>query len=505
MFNINNKKILISLLLLFIGVFLSGCGCSSSDEKKSEDKGVTFAQISDIVSLDPGVANDAPSVNAIKNVYETLIGLNEDSTDFIPLLAESYKISEDGKQYTFALRKNIKFHDGTPFNSEAVKANVQRERGTKAEYLKMVWGGVSSVETPNEHTVVIKLNEPLTDFLYFLSMPLGASMVSPKGIRDGTIPESPSGTGPFKFESREVGQSVVFKRNEDYWDSKNKPTYTTLSFKVISDSNSCLLALKNNEIDLFENVDPSLRNQVDSENSKLKLFPGSSTKYLCFNTTKLDEQMRKGLCHALDMEKIVRSLYKGNSEYATSFIPKGIPGFGDSKPPKYDLEAAKNCVKASNSSKNIQYICLNKDKNIAEAIQDQVKAVGVNIQIETREWAPIMDDYTKGKFDMGTMGWKSDYPGGMNFMQIFCPGNDLNYSKCNIPEFNNLYKQVLTEAFGEGRTQKIVKMNNLIAENFPVLPICQDKQSVAFNTKKLNGEPSCHLIYGIPFNRLTLK
>ena len=174
----------------------SGKGASEGGEESKpvtkDNKDVVIAINANFITLDPHNAGDTHSISGARTMYEGLMGFNE-KMELVPVLAEDYKISEDGLTYTFNLRQNVKFHDGTDFNAEAVKANLDRIMDEKNNLrMRKSFSAVADVQTPDDHTVVITLSQPYNAFLNKTAMAL---MISPKALKESAdITKNPVGT-----------------------------------------------------------------------------------------------------------------------------------------------------------------------------------------------------------------------------------------------------------------------------------------------------------------------
>src|SRR5438105_10468339 len=178
--------------------------------------------VAEPVNLDPAQVTDLNSNRVGRRVVETLVTFPEESTQVVPGLAESWTISKDGLRYSFKLRKGVAFHDGTPFNAEAVKFSIERQIDPEHPFNKLgkypfanyFFGNVKAVEVVDPLTVEFVLKEPRSSFLAVLTAG-AASVVSPSAVKKfgADYPSNPIGTGPFKFVAWERGQKVVLEKN----------------------------------------------------------------------------------------------------------------------------------------------------------------------------------------------------------------------------------------------------------------------------------------------------
>src|SRR5881628_1734393 len=182
--------------------------------------------VAEPVNLDPAQVTDLNSNRVGRRIVETLVTFPDESTQIVPGLAESWTVSKDGLRYTFKLRKGISFHDGTPFNAEAVKFSIERQinpehaaaKVGKYPFANYFFGNVKAVEVVDPLTVEFVLKEPRSSFLAVLTAG-AASVVSPSAVKKfgADYPSNPIGTGPFKFVAWERGQKVVLEKNPGYW------------------------------------------------------------------------------------------------------------------------------------------------------------------------------------------------------------------------------------------------------------------------------------------------
>src|SRR6267142_1569610 len=182
--------------------------------------------VAEPVALDPAQVTDLNSNRVGRRVVETLVAFADGSTQIGPGRAESWTISKDGLQYTFKLRKGITFHDGTPFNAEAVKFSIERQINPNHPFNKLGkypfanynFGNVKAVEVVDPSTVEFVLKEPRASFLTILTS-AAASIVSPAAVKKfgADYALQPVGTGPFKYASWDRGQRVVLEKNPSYW------------------------------------------------------------------------------------------------------------------------------------------------------------------------------------------------------------------------------------------------------------------------------------------------
>ena len=320
---------------------------------------LVVARGGDSVGLDPAYETDGLSFNVCENVMECLVFFKDESTAIEPGLAQSWQISPDSKTYTFKLRKGVKFHDGTPFNADAVVFSIGRqmkERNLKffgkpleipkqdrpPEYwLQMEMDKtVESIEAKDEYTVVFKLKRVEAPFLANLGMQFMEILSPTAFLKDpGGFVKNPVGTGPYKFVKWVKDDSVTLEPNKDYWDKAKGPYLDKVVFRTIPDNSVRFLELKTGNINIcqFPNAADVALAKKDA-NLKVPTQPGFNVGYLGFNHTKepwkTNAKLRKAIAHAINRKAIVDNIYQGMGEVAKNPVPptiwcydKSIPGY----------------------------------------------------------------------------------------------------------------------------------------------------------------------------------
>ncbi|KAB2582155.1 hypothetical protein BS297_27370 [Rhodococcus erythropolis] len=330
-----------------IGLTLSACaGEGSSGTVASEPVSggtIVFATDREPFSLDPAHGGDQPQANIARAYLDSLIRQESDG-GFTPWLAKSWEISPDEAIYTFHLRDDVTFTDGTPFNAAAVKANFDHwlDPATVNSESSASFKNLRSIETPDDYTVVVDLGKPYADFLSTLTSSY-SGMQSPAGLARGLEANdlAPIGTGPFIIESWDKQSQVTLVRNEAYnWApataAHQGPAYAQeIVWKFIPEATTRFAALESGEVDSIENPPPSNFRKIQSSDT-LTLIDGQRTGVpvqLDLNTTRApfdDLAVRQAFRHAVDVQSGLDSIYFG-----------AYKGFGGSLSPNtvfYDPE-----------------------------------------------------------------------------------------------------------------------------------------------------------------------
>ncbi|MEN6429755.1 MAG: ABC transporter substrate-binding protein [Coriobacteriales bacterium] len=498
-----SRLIALSLVLALVVAALAGCGTkqeSTGGEQPATGSEYadtfTFAQGADPRGLDPALVDDGESSKVIVNIYEGLLKYADDSTEVEPCLSESWEVSEDGLTYTFKLRQGVKFHDGTDFNAEAVKFNIDRQLPPKVTedmgYAGFVFGTVKDVVVVDDYTVKINLTQKNTAFLANLAMSLAAPMVSPKALQDNnnSVMEAPCGTGPYKFVEWNKGENVVLVRNDDYWGEKAKTK--NIIFRFIADNSARVLALTNGEVDMIDGIDATVVDQIKNGGCELFEAPGMNVNYMAYNVTSplfKDVAARKAFSQAIDRQELVQSLYQGYSEVAETILPSFVPGYDPSvKQVAYDPEAAKAGL-AKAGIKKVHVIAYSNPRpynaatgqSLATAVQGYLQKVGVECTIDIFDWTTYKEKVKAGDFDVAFYGWIGDNGDPDNFLNLLSdPDPTMNIARWQDPVYIKGIKDALAMPNGPERNAKYAELEKYAAEQAVWLPISHAKMLAGY-------------------------
>ncbi|RME65686.1 MAG: ABC transporter substrate-binding protein [Caldilineae bacterium] len=388
----------------------------------------------DSVLLDDGAITDGESARVINEIVEPLVRLEGTSTKPIPWLAESWE-TEDSQTWTFHLRKGVKFHDGTPFNAEAVKWNMDRWRdpenpyrfGRTFEYYDIEFGKDLAIEEVNiidDYTIQIKLSAPSGVLLAKLAEGFVFGMNSPTAVMEqgdvyGTPAGSAVGTGPFKFVEWVPDDRIILERNDEWWG--DGPKLDRLIFRSIPDNSARFAELQAGTIHQADVAQTDLPAAEADPNITVYTMPATSTGYIAFQqcTEPFDKlEVRKAIAHAVNWGALIEPFYGKYGQLAGSFQPPAILGSNpDIKPWEYNPELAKELLAQAGLPDGFEtdfwYIPVIRgyfpdSKAIGEAIAADLAKVGIRVNLKTEDWGAYLDDRNQGKFPMWMLGWGSD-------------------------------------------------------------------------------------------------
>jgi len=386
---------------------------------------LTYATGTDALTLDPQFVTDVPTSRVVMQIHETLVKYDLDM-NIVPCLAESWTTSADRLTWTFKLRREVRFHDRTPLNAEAVKYNFDRIVDPAiASPRKSTVVMVQDIKVLDEYTVAVTTKKPFAPLLAQLTS-YNISIMSSAAAKkwEKKYSQNPAGTGPFKLESWTPGERIVLARNENYWGVK---TYLDkVVIKVVPEDSTRVMLLLSGEADVVASVPPVLTERLkQSKDVKILRKVGFRTIYIGLNNRIkpfTDVRVRRALSHAINPEAIVNGILNGMANIGGSFESPVIPGaIQGLKPYPYDPARAKKLLAEAgfpNGFTTAFYTPTGRylmDRQVAEAVQAQLKEVGVNAEIKAPDWATQIALLDKGtEVPMFLMG-KGSPTGDLDF------------------------------------------------------------------------------------------
>ncbi len=431
--------------LIVAGMVMASCGKSrdpQADGTAMQPKfGGTLIYVKNHppATLDPALTTESESTIPCDNIFESLVQLKLGTTGTAPALARSWDISDNGITYTFHLRSGVKFHDGTPFNADAVLFNFNRQRdpkhplhknGDRYEYWKTLSMDkiLKDIKKINDSTVQMTLFEPNATFLYILTMQFLA-IASPTSLQkwDEEFSKHPSGTGPFRYVSMDNDGTLTLEANPDYWEGP--PYLERVVFLANPDGTDRVKKLLKGEYDMIEMGGAEHFKDLHADpNIKLYQQPGVNIGYLAMNMSKkpFDKlNVRKAVVYAINREKLVDSVLGEMGRVAKNPIPPMLLGYNEEvRPTPYDPDLSRklladagypNGFKATLWTLPISREYMPDGKKAAALIQQDLKAVGIQTDIVTYPWNEYINRLYRGEHDMAIMGWIADIPDPDNF------------------------------------------------------------------------------------------
>lgn len=428
---------------------------------------IVVCQPAEPPGLDP-TANTAAAIDRVvfANIYEGLVKVNSKG-EFIPGLAVSWDVSSDGKIYTFHLRKNVKFHNGEPFNAETAKWNLERAAGEKTvnahpEYFR----GITKIEIPDAHTLILTLKD--VDALFIAHMAEGDAVMLPmKGYE--TAKSSPIGTGPFQFVKWVRGDRVEVARFDGYWNPQ-LPYLDKATFKFIGDASAQIAALKAGDIDVISSIAAPESAFSLSKDKRFKVNAGTSTGEVIMSTNNKakpfdNKLVRQAIAHAIDRQTVVELVMFGYGTPIGSHWSPSTPYYVDlTQKFAYDPAKAKALLAEAGYpdgfSATIKLPAIySYSKRAGEVIADMLSDVGIKLTVEIVEWGQWIERiFKKKEFELTMIGHVEAWDIGIYAKPTY-------YFQYDSQEFRDTYAMALKAPSEAKKAALFAKCQEIIAED----------------------------------------
>jgi peptide/nickel transport system substrate-binding protein len=509
-------------MLLAAVALTTALGGAGAPDAMAAAKTLVVGLVAEPTSMDPGQLTDINSMRVLSSVYDTLVRFKEGSFTQEPGLATAWKMSPDGLVYTFTLRKNVKFHDGTPFDAEAVKFTYDRLLDPKHPYAEtgpfpfasFYYGAIKEVTVVDPSTVRFTLKQPFSPLLNNLTLNTGR-IVSPAAVKKygKEFASHPVGTGPFTFVSWDKNVRIVLDANPAYWGGA--PKLDRLVFRPLVEEQTRVTELLSGGVDFIVDVPPDNVAQVRKD-AKLTYFeqPGPHIWWVTLNTEKKpfsDVRVRRAVNFAVNRDAIAGDLLKKTATAAIGPIPPSITwAFTDqvTKYP-YDPARAKKLLAEAGYPNGFPAVFwipesgsgMQSPKTMAQAIQADLAAVGITASIQTFEWGAYLNKYGKGlgqDADMGAMSFMLDPgdPGPMLSLVIDGKGGFRGGAYAN-PEVDKLLAEASRVVDLKKRGDLYRQVQKLVVDDAPWIFVDNAVQNAA-GAKKVAGfklHPSFYLFF----------
>jgi len=438
-----------------LAIFLSNCNSNSPSTNQASNSpslttsappgALVFGAVGEPVNLEPGNITDNNSNYVQAQIYDRLLAFKPGSTELQPSLATQWSASSDGKTWTFKLRPGIKFHDGTDFDAEAVKFNVDRWWNPKSEFgyrdagkTYEIWGELFGGYKGTPNSLVQDVVTQGKDIKFVLKQPFTAfpeaiatayfGIASPTAIkkaqaRYGTPSSTAVGTGPFVFKEWVSGDRVVLTKNPNYWRGVAKTDQLVMRF--ITDPSARLAQLRSGTIDITTDLSPDQLKEVQKDANLEAIFrPSLNVGFLALNPSYeplKKPEVRQAIAQAINKQEIVKAFWGELGQNDPHFLPPLLQQFNSQtlNNYQYDPQKVKQTLAAAGypNGFNLQlfYMPVSRPyfptpKPIAEAFAADLQAVGIKVSLQTKDWAAYLADRNKPPgYQAFMLGWTSDY------------------------------------------------------------------------------------------------
>ncbi|PYI54297.1 staphylopine-dependent metal ABC transporter substrate-binding lipoprotein [Paenibacillus flagellatus] len=529
------KRVAVWCALVTALLLLAGCSGGKTENAGAAEKAdeLVYATAKDINDMNPHLYTG--SMPAQGMVYESLVENTKDGIK--PLLAESWDISADGKTYTFHLRKGVRFHDGAPFNAEAVKKNIDavQSNSSKHAWIKLSTM-ISEVRAVDEHTVQLVLTGPYYPALLELAMTRPYVFLSPNdfingGTKDGV--KGFNGTGPYKLTEHQTDRHAVFEANESYWGGA--PRLKKITAKVLPAGETTFLALQKGEVQFVFTDDrgadiidvEAMKKLADSGDYRLVRSEPMNTKMIVANSGKTgspaqETAVREALWHSIDRETIGRHIFSGTETAADTLFSSNV-SYADVELNKrsYDLEKAKAILekagwslekggevrtKAGSPLTMKLYYDANSStqKTQAEWIQSSVKKIGIGLELIGEQSSSIAKRRSTGDYDLlFNQTWGLAYD-PQSTIAAFTSESSYYHATRGIARADELYQKIgeVKVSLDENKRKSLyADILRIVHEEAVFIPITNGSVTVVA-PKRLQGVSFKQTQFELPFERM---
>ncbi|WP_439098686.1 staphylopine-dependent metal ABC transporter substrate-binding lipoprotein [Bacillus weihaiensis] len=536
------KGKLLGLIVLIISMLVACSAENSSSEKKEDlsaansENELIYASAKDINDMNPHLYTG--SMPAQGMIYESLVENTEDGIK--PLLAESWEVSEDGKVYTFLLRKDVKFHDGEPFNAEAVKKNIEavQNNAEKHAWIKLS-SKIESVNAIDEYIVELVLSEAYYPTLVELSMTRPYVFISPKDFKNGETKDGVNGfngTGPYKLSEHKIDEFATFTANEDYWNGA--PSIKKITSKVLPAGETTLLALQKSEVNFVftddrgaDSLNVEAMNQLeDSGDYQIVRSEPMNTKLIVANSSRADNPIsetavREAVWYSIDRKTISKEIFNDTETVAnTLFSPNVNYADVDLKKRDYDIEKAKEILEQNGwkiengedvRTKDGKELAMKlyydsnsaSQKTQAEFIQASLTEIGVQLEIIGEESTSIANRRSTGDYDLlFNQTWGLAYDPQSTIAAFTSEASYLHTTK-GIDKADELYnkiEQVMVSTDEQTRKKLYADILTIVHDEAVFIPITNGSVTVVA-PKNVNDISFKQTQFELPFELMNFK
>ncbi|MEC2159671.1 glutathione ABC transporter substrate-binding protein [Virgibacillus halodenitrificans] len=418
-------------LFLIVGFVLIGCSNKTSNDGseskdavaqetvKKEGKDITIAVAANFVSLDPHDTNDTLSGSAEKTMMEGLVGFDKDM-NVVPVLAKDYSVNDDATEFVFELQEGVKFHDGAPFNAEAVKVNLDRLTDPDSTLIRSsLFELIKETEVVDEYTVKVTLSEPFGAMINTFAHPAGM-LISPKALEEygDDVSQHPVGTGPYVFKEWQPGDHLTMTKNEDYWRATGNEA-DSITFKPTPENGTRVAMLQTGEADFIYPVPTEQAEEIDGKDGIVVENEASIVvRYLAMNNLKKpfdDKRVRQAVNYAINKEAFTQVVMNGFASPMDSIIAPNTQFYSGQTPYEFDLEKAKELLAEAGYENGFKATIWGANSSTTmkamEFIQQQLAQINVELEVVPMETGTLSDsiwsveDPKDAEIEMYYGGW----------------------------------------------------------------------------------------------------
>ncbi|MFP4597337.1 MAG: peptide ABC transporter substrate-binding protein [Persicimonas sp.] len=489
-------------------------GAAGSDNDDEFRAGSKVDQFTFVVSADPETfdtakMSGAPEGRLAFQLFEGLMvpgptteGLDDPADLVLPGVAKSYEVSEDGRTYTFELRKDAKWSNGDPVTSEDFVYSWERVLSPDfpADYATMMyvikgakdynksedgdWDEVG-VEAPDEHTLVVELENPTPYFpellAFYTFYPVPKDVVEEHGD-DWTEPENIISNGAYKLATYRSQKEITLAKNEHYWGADDV-SIDKAKVRIMPDRNAITNAYRSGELHWSGTSLPVSQISSFVAHPDYRRDPMLGNYYFRINVSDedaplSDKRVRKALSMATDRQSLVEDVLNGLYETADSYVPP-MAGYESTTTVEYNPKRAKALLEEAGYGEGEEMpeisLLYNTDENhklVAESVQKQWKRnLGIDVELINKEWKMYLQDVDSLNYQVARAGWIGDFNDPMTFLDMWETDNGNNDTGWSNEEYDDLLDQIRSEPDVDKRQKLLQEAETLLLEEGPVIPV----------------------------------
>ncbi|WP_102106728.1 ABC transporter substrate-binding protein [Oceaniglobus roseus] len=462
-----------------------------------EAKDLRIALQSDADVLDPDQSRTFVGRIVYTSLCDKLVDITPD-LEIIPQLATEWTTAEDGKSITMKLREGVTFHDGTPFNAEAVAANIDRSQNLEESRRKSELASVTGTEVLGEYEIKLNLSAPDATLMAQLADRAGM-MISPTAAEaaGADFGNNPVCSGPFKFSERVAQDKIVLTKFDDYWNA-DEYHFDSVTFLPIPDTTVRLANLQSGDIDMLERLAATDLAQAEAD-PNLTVESAVSLGYqgVTFNVDNgakgdnpwgNDKRLRQAFSAAIDREAINQVVFEGSAAPGNQPFPPNSPWYDQDYPvPARDVEKAKALLAeagfADGIDLEVQVPNTNVPLQLMQVIQAMTAEAGINISLVSKEFATLLSDQTAGDYTASQIGWSGRVDPDGNIHQFVTTDGGINDSHFSNPEVDAALNEARTLADTAARKEKYNAAMDVLMDEMPIVYVYHEKWIWALNSK----------------------